>query len=164
MVILNCGLFHIWTPGSHTEDPTGVRHQFILDTTMPVKNANRTAPARKHYKNTSFETLAASWFTYDDWEVFVPMIDHDMKTDLVVSDGRNFYRIQIKTIESNDESHVVENKWGDAKIDYVIYFSRTANWGYISKPFKQKRKKLNSPGNIRFHQHHKPFIKAFDMI
>jgi hypothetical protein len=131
---------------------------------MPVKHANRTAPANQYYKNTSFETLAASWFTYDGWEVFVPVIDHDMKTDLLVSDGVNFYRIQIKTVESADESHFVENKWGDAKIDYVIYFSKNANWGYISTPFKKRRKRLNSPDNIKFHQHHKPFIKAFSMI
>ncbi|NQY33777.1 MAG: hypothetical protein HRT37_02180 [Alteromonadaceae bacterium] len=111
---------------------------------MPVKHANRTAPAYQHYKNTSFETLAASWFTYDGWEVFVPMIDHDMKTDLLVSDGLNFYRIQIKTVETADESHFVENKWGDAKIDFVIYFSKSANWGFISKPFKKRRKRLNA--------------------
>ncbi|QUM86320.1 hypothetical protein [Moritella sp. 28] len=131
---------------------------------MPVKNALRTTPALQHYKQVSFETLAASWFTFDGWEVFAPIIDHDMKTDLLVSDGNNFYRIQIKTIESHDESHVVENKWGDAKIDYVIYFSREDNWGYILKPFKQRTKRLNSAGSIRFHQHHKPFIKAFNKI
>jgi len=116
---------------------------------MPVKNALRTTPALQHYKQVSFETLAASWFTFDGWEVFAPIIDHDMKTDLLVSDGNNFYRIQIKTIESHDESHVVENKWGDAKIDYVIYFSREDNWGYILKPFKQRTKRLNSAGSIR---------------
>jgi hypothetical protein len=131
---------------------------------MPVKHANRTAPASQHYKNTSFETLAASWFTYDGWEVFVPMIDHDMKTDLLVSDGLNFYRIQIKTVETADESHFVENKWGDAKIDFVIYFSKSANWGFISKPFTKRRQRLNAPDNIKFHQHPKPFIKAFNLI
>jgi hypothetical protein len=131
---------------------------------MPVKNSNRSTPAFQHYKNVSFETLAASWFTYDGWEVFVPIIDHDMKTDLLVGDGTNFYRIQIKTVESSDESHFVENKWGDAKIDFVIYFSRTANWGYLVKPFTQRRKRLNAPENIKFHQHPKPFVKAFNRI
>jgi hypothetical protein len=61
-----------------------------------------------------------------------------MKTDLLVSDGNNFYRIQVKTIESHDESHVVENKWGRTKIDYVIYFSREDNWDYILKPFSSE--------------------------
>jgi len=137
---------------------------FILDINMPVKNANRTTPAYQHYKNTSFETLAASWFTYDGWEVFVPVIDHDMKTDLLVSDGCSFYRIQIKTVETRDEKHFVDNKWGEAEIDFVIYFSRTANWGYMTKPFKQRRKRLNAKEHIRFHQHQKQFIKAFNSI
>jgi len=114
---------------------------------MPVKNAHRTDPALQHYKQVSFETLAASWFTFDGREVFAPIIDHDMKTDLLVSDGNNF--TGSKSIESHDESHVVENKWGDAKIDYVIYFSREDNWGYILKPFKQRTKRLNSAGSIR---------------
>ncbi|WP_246283214.1 hypothetical protein [Marinifaba aquimaris] len=92
------------------------------------------------------------------------MIDHDMKTDLLISDGVNFYRIQIKTIETTDETFLVENKWGDAPIDFVIYFSKNSNWGYMLKPFKQKRKRLNSEGHVRFHQHHKPFIKAFNQI
>jgi hypothetical protein len=87
-----------------------------------------------------------------------------MKTDLLIGDGTEFYRIQIKTVESSDENHIVENKWGDANIDFVIYFSRTANWGYIAKPFTEKRKVLNAADNIRFHQHAKPFIKAFNRI
>ena len=41
-------------------------------------------------------------------------------------------------------------------IDYVIYFSRQENWGYILQPFKQRTKRLRSAGSIRFHQHHKP--------
>lgn len=131
---------------------------------MPVKNIKRTAPATKYYKNTSFETLAVSWFTYDGWEVFTPVIDHDIKTDLLISDGFNYYRIQIKTVETNDENFHVENKWGNAGIDFVIYFSKSANWGYIMKPFRQKKMALSAAGHIRFHQHAKPFIKAFNDI
>ena len=48
--------------------------------------------------------------------------------------------------------------------DFVTYFSREDHWGYILKPFKQRTRKLNSAGGIRFHQHHKPFIKAFNRI
>jgi len=131
---------------------------------MPIKRSNRSIPAFQHYKNVSFETQAASWFTHDGWELYMPVIDHDMKTDLLVGDGSDFYRIQIKTVETDDESSHVENKWGEAKIDYVIYFSRTANWGYIMKPFTQRRKRLNAKGSIRFHQHVKQFIKAFNKI
>lgn len=45
----------------------------------------------------------------------------------------------IKTI-SQDENHFVDNKWVDVEIDYVIYFSRTANWGFITKPFPSPKR------------------------
>jgi hypothetical protein len=38
----------------------------------------------------------------DGWQVFVPLLDHGHKTDLLVSDEPNYYRIQIKTIEAQD--------------------------------------------------------------
>jgi hypothetical protein len=100
----------------------------------------------------------------DGWDVFMPMIDHGQKTDVVISDGSTFYRIQVKSIESNDESIVVENKWGHVSIDYVVYFSRNGNWGYIARPFVQRKKRLNAPEHIRFHQHPKNFVKAFGQI
>jgi len=31
-------------------------------------------------------------------------------------------------VETHDENFVVDYKWGDVEIDYVISFSRTANW------------------------------------
>ena len=58
----------------------------------------------------------------------------------------------------------VENKWGNAKIDYVIYFSRKGDWGYITPPFREVRKRLNSKGHVRFHQRLKHFTKAFQSI
>ncbi|MDP5131157.1 MAG: hypothetical protein NWQ54_09735 [Paraglaciecola sp.] len=131
---------------------------------MPVKHIQRSIPANQYYRNTSFENLAASWFTRDGWEVFKPDIDHDMKTDLLVSDGSNYYRIQIKTVDTTDETILVNNMWGNKKIDYVIYFSTKSNWGYIAKAFYQRKKRVNHPEHIRFHQHHKPFIKAFSRI
>jgi hypothetical protein len=100
----------------------------------------------------------------DGWDVFMPMIDHGLKTDFVISGGDTFYRIQVKSIVSDDESTVVENKWGKASIDYVIYFSKAGDWGYITPPFRQCRKKLNSKGHIRFHQHPKNFVKAFNLV
>ena len=130
---------------------------------MPVKNAQRTEPAKAHYKQISYETLAASWFAHDGWEVFLPIIDHGKKTDLIIADDSRYYRIQVKSVETNDESVYVENKWGDERIDYVIYFSRTGNWGYILKPFSCAKKRLNASGHTRFHQHHKQFAKAFSV-
>ena len=103
---------------------------------MPVRNTNPPTESLIHYKSLSYETLAASWLLNDGWDVFLPMIDHGLKTDVVISDGQDFYRIQIKSLESNNENIVVENKWGEATIDYVIYFSRIGNWGYITPAFR----------------------------
>ena len=47
------------------------------------------------------------------------------------------------------------------KIDYVIYFSRTGQWGYITPAFTENRRRLNSPGHIRFHNHQNNFLKAW---
>ena len=137
---------------------------FILDITMPVRNSSPANESLKHYKSLSYEWLAASWLLKDGWDVFTPMIDHGLKTDFVISDGQDFYRIQIKSVESNDENIVVENKWDKAAIDYVIYFSRTGNWGYITPAFRQQRKRLNAFGHVRFHQDPKNFVKAFKLI
>ena len=131
---------------------------------MPIKNANRTIPALNHYKHISYETLAASWLTEDGWEVFMPIVDHDKKTDLLVADDENFYRIQVKAINTVEEDIYVDNKWKGKDIDYVIFFSMQGNWGYITKPFLTNRAKLNSQEHIRFHQHPANFLKAFNKI
>ena len=128
---------------------------------MPVKNAPPKASYARHYHNHSYESLCASWLLADGWDVFSPLIDHGSKTDILVSDGANYYRIQIKSVDTADESYVVANKWGDTPIDYVIYFSKQRDWGYIVNPFRHKFKRLNSPDHIRFHQHPKNFSKAF---
>jgi hypothetical protein len=131
---------------------------------MPIKNANRSLPALNHYKHISYETLAASWLTEDGWEVFMPLVDHDKKTDLLIADDTNFYRIQIKAINSIKEDFSVENKWKGKDIDYVIFFSMQGNWGYITKPFKSNRAKLNAKEHIRFRKHPIDFLKAFNQI
>lgn len=133
---------------------------------MPIKSSELADSYEKHYQNHSFETLAASWLTADGWEVLVPMIDHGRKTDIVVSDGTKFYRIQVKSLECSNESVVVENKWSnaDSTIDYVIYFSKSAPWGFVAKAFKEPRKPLNSRGHVRFNQNAKHFIEAFKKV
>jgi hypothetical protein len=135
----------------------------IIGITMPVKNLPPKDTAAKHYKSISYETLAASWLLNDGWETYLPLVDHGMKTDLIIADGNNFYRIQIKSVDTNDECSLVGNGWKEADIDYVVFFSRQGDWGYITPPFTEDRRKLNSPGHIRFHQHPKNFTKAFAM-
>lgn len=131
---------------------------------MPVKNENLNQPTLAAHKQLSYESLVASWLTSDGWEVLIPVIDHGKKTDLIAADKGNYYRIQVKSIGSTDESIEVENKWKGATIDYVIYFSREAEWGYIAPAFSEERRKLNSSDHERFHCHPKNFLKAFAKI
>lgn len=131
---------------------------------MPIKNSNIKQESLAVHKQLSYEQLVAAWLLSDGWEVLVPAIDHGKKTDLVIADDNRYYRIQVKTVESSHDSINVENKWGDAKIDYVIYFSRTAEWGYITPAFSDIKKRLNSPDHIKFHQHPVNFLKAFKKI
>ncbi len=131
---------------------------------MPVKNSNIKQQTLAAHKQLSYESQVATWLLSDGWEVLIPTIDHGKKTDLVVADDTNYYRIQVKSIESNDESIKVENKWKGAKIDYVIYFSRVGEWGYIMLAFQECSKRLNAEGHVRFHAHRNNFLKAFKKI
>lgn len=131
---------------------------------MPVKNAILKEKTLAAHKQLSYENLVTAWLMSDGWEVLIPAIDHGKKTDLVAADDSNFYRIQVKSINSDDESIKVENKWKGVEIDYVIYFSRVGEWGYITPPFKECRKHLNASGHIRFHTHPTNFLKAFRKI
>ncbi len=127
---------------------------------MPIKQTQAKPETAKFYKSISFETLAASWFQMDGWEVFLPMADHGSKTDLVISDGTQFYRIQVKSLDTHEENVIVQSQWDGVNIDYVLYFSRYGQWGYITQPFRGKVK-LNRKGHWRFHQHPKAFRTAF---
>lgn len=131
---------------------------------MPVKNTCINDYALAAHKQLSFENLVTAWLMSDGWEVLIPAIDHGKKTDLVVADDNSYYRIQVKSIESGDESSMVENKWEGSQIDYVIYFTRNGEWGYITPAFHEPRKRLNSVGHIRFHKHPTNFLKAFKKI
>lgn len=112
-------------------------------------------------KNTSFESRVISWLMHDGWQVFIPILDHGHHTDILISDGPNYYRIQVKTVEATGEDHVVENKWKDSIIDVVIFFARNSTWGYITPAFEQNKSKLNARGHKRFNQTRKEFLKAF---
>jgi hypothetical protein len=131
---------------------------------MPVKDTVLKEETLATHKQLSYENLVVAWLMSDGWEVLVPAIDHGKKTDLVAADATHYYRIQVKSVDTDDESVVVENKWKGVKIHYVVYFSRVGSWGYITPPFSEKRKPLNSPGHIRFHDHPKNFIKAFTSV
>ncbi|QYJ88847.1 group I intron-associated PD-(D/E)XK endonuclease [Shewanella halotolerans] len=130
---------------------------------MPIKQTKAKPETAKFYKSLSYETLAASWFQMDGWEVFFPMADHGSKTDLVISDGTTFHRIQVKSLETKKEDIMVQSQWEGADIDYVLFFSRYGQWGYITHPFSGKVK-LNQNGHLRFHQNCKNFNRMFARI
>lgn len=131
---------------------------------MPVINNQIKEQTLAAHKQLSYESLVASWLMSDGWEVLVPAIDHGKKTDLVIADDNCYYRIQVKSIESGNESAFVENKWKGSKIHFVIYFSRSAEWGYITPAFEDNKKRLNALGHLRFHKHPTNFLKAFRKI
>lgn len=131
---------------------------------MPVRKTALKEQTLIQYKNHSYEYLLLSWLLMGGWEASKPSVDLGLKTDVQVSDGRILYRIQVKSLDSTDENILVENKWEDADIDFVVYFSKNADWGYIAPAFKEKRKQLKSSNHIRFHQHPKCFLKAFSKV
>ena len=131
---------------------------------MPVKNSILKEKTLAAHKQLSYENLVTAWLMGDGWEVLIPAIDHGKKTDLVAADDSNFYRIQVKSIDSGDESIQVQNKWKGAKVDYVIYFSRVGEWGYIMPAFTTNQRRLNASGHVRFHSHPTNFLKAFKKI
>ncbi|WP_166820812.1 group I intron-associated PD-(D/E)XK endonuclease [Thalassoroseus pseudoceratinae] len=131
---------------------------------MP-KRLTHTKPATvRVLKNTSFESLVVSWLMQDGWQVFVPILDNAHKTDLLISDGPHYYRIQVKTVDAVSESHVLENRWKESNIDVVVVFARNSNWGYVLPAFKEKRRKLKSKGHLRFQQTKNTFLKAFHAL
>jgi hypothetical protein len=131
---------------------------------MPVINASIPQTTLIAHKQLSYESLLAAWLLGGGWEVLIPAIDHGKKTDLVVADDNRYYRIQVKSIQTCNESVEVDNKWQGANIDYVVYFSIPGEWGYIAPAFREPRKRLDAPGHIRFHKHPTNFLKAFGKI
>ncbi|MBO9489834.1 hypothetical protein J7384_05620 [Endozoicomonas sp. G2_1] len=113
------------------------------------------------FKNISFESMVISWLMQDGWQVFTPIIDNGHQTDILISDGPNFHRIQVKTVEASGEQHIVENCWQDSHINVVVYFARNSNWGFIAPAFDDNTRPLNHCGHIKFEQTKKDFLKSF---
>ena len=97
------------------------------------------------------------------WQVFFPLLDAAHAVDLIASDGPKSYRLQIKTLESQDEDRRVPNDWKGKHIDYVIYFAQRSNWGYVCPAFASNQKRLNDPAHKRFLQNPRSFSAAFHM-
>ena len=130
---------------------------------MPQRTTGLTDANARLHKNHSFELLVATWLMNAGWQVFTPLLDAAHAVDLIASDGPNSYRLQIKTLESQDEARHVPNVWKDRHIDYVIYFAQRSNWGYVCPAFSSNQQRLNHPTHQRFQQNSKGFLAAFHM-
>lgn len=100
----------------------------------------------------------------DGWQIFLPILDHGHKTDLLISDGPMFYRLQIKTVEASSKHHVVENLWEGSNLDYVIYFVRNGSWGVITPAFVEKKRKLSHAEHRKFDCDRKSFLREFHLM
>ena len=98
---------------------------------------------------------------HDGWQVFVPILDHGHQTDILISDGPNYYRIQVKTVGAKGEDHTVINHWEGSNVDLVVYFARNSNWGFIAPAFTENKRCLNHSEHRRFKQSRKDFLKEF---
>jgi hypothetical protein len=115
-------------------------------------------------KNTSYEMKVVGWLMQDGWQVFTPVLDNGHSTDILISDGPNYHRIQIKTVDAASEDLLVENKWKGSHVNVVIYFARNSNWGYVARAFSSDQKKLNAEGHIKFVDSKNEFLKAFHKL
>jgi hypothetical protein len=114
--------------------------------------------------NTSYESRLVSWLMQDGWQVFLPILDHGHQTDILISDGPNYYRIQVKTVEATGDDHVVYNRWEGSNVDVVVFFARNSNWGVIAPAFTDEKRPLNHEGHRKFEQKRKDFLREFHQI
>lgn len=133
---------------------------------MPIRKTPLHENTLSHYQNHSFEYMLLAWLLNGGWEASKPSVDLGSKTDVQVSDGMKLYRIQVKCLDTPDDNIKVENKWKNAPtpIDYVVYFSKRAKWGYILPAFQCSKKSLKSEGHIRFEQNPEDFLRAFENV
>ena len=131
---------------------------------MPIRQYSLTENQLQQYQNHSYEYLVLSWFLMAGWEVSKPSVDLGRKIDVQILDGRKPYFIQVKSLDTVDDNIVIENKWKGSDIDYVIYFSKRADWGYIIPAFSEEKKYLKDSEHIKFHPHPKNFLKAFTRL
>ena len=131
---------------------------------MPRRMTATKGGTHQALKNTSYESVVISWLMQDGWQVFTPILDNGHQTDILISEGPNYHRIQVKTVEASGDDHVVENRWKDSNVDVVVFFARNSNWGYVMPAFTQNKKKLNFEGHQKFNENKNDFLKAFHKL
>jgi len=83
---------------------------------------------------------------------------------LLVSDGPNHYRIQVKTVESTSDDLEIENRWEDSDVDYFVVFARYSNWGIVFPAFTEKKRKFKDLAGIKFERKRASLLKAFHSL
>ena len=128
---------------------------------MPKRTTALTDAHARLHKNHSYELLVATWLMNAGWQVFAPLLDAAHAVDLIASDGPKSYRLQIKSLESQDEGRSVLNMWKGRHIDFVIYFAQRSNWGYVCPAFNSNQMRLDDPSHRRFQSNPKSCLTAF---
>jgi hypothetical protein len=131
---------------------------------MPKRSTPHNADWRKYLENCSFELLCAHWFVKANWQVFKPLFDHGHKTDLLVSDGPNYFRVQVKTVEAGSDDLELKNGWAGSDVNYVAVFAKNSSWGIIFPAFTGKKRKLKNTGGAKFEWTPASFMKAFHSL
>ena len=131
---------------------------------MPKRSTPHKAGQKQFHQNASYEVLVSAWFVQADWQVFTPLFDHGHQTDLLVSDGPNYYRIQVKTLESGADDIELENRWENSDVNYVVVFARNSNWGVVFPAFAEKKRKLKDLDGEKFERKRTAFMKAFHKL
>ncbi len=131
---------------------------------MPCRHTQTKPKTHQTMKNTAFEWRVVSWLMQDGWQVFTPLLDHGHQTDILISDGPHYHRIQVKTVEATGDDHVVRNQWQNSNVDVVVFFARNSNWGYIAPAFAEKTRPLNHPEHKKFTQGKNAFLAEFHQI
>jgi len=131
---------------------------------MPRRLTQTKEQTHQALKNSSYESEVVSWLMQDGWQVFLPVLDHGHQTDILISDGPNYYRIQVKTVGATNDNHEVHNQWKNSNVDCVVFFARNSNWGYISPAFKEDKRPINHDSHQKFEKNKNAFLKAFHKI
>lgn len=131
---------------------------------MPRRLTQTKSGTHQVLKNTSFESRVVSWLMQDGWQVFLPVLDNGHKTDILISDGPNYYRVQVKTVDASSEDQIIENRWIESNVDVIVFFARNSNWGYIVPMFEEGKRPLNHSSHRKFAQCKKAFLKEFHQI
>lgn len=131
---------------------------------MPTRKTATSKETHQTLKNLAYENRVISWLMDAGWQVFTPVCDNGHQTDILISDGPNFHRIQVKTMKASGESHLLQNRWKDSDVNVVVAFARNSNWGYVMPAFSVKERRLNFDGHQRFDQDKNSFLKAFHKL